>query len=547
MKNTILYIAIALVVIIVTWIAILNIAKESIIEEYSIPAVRDFPVAEETKNEVVITDSGFIPSELTISEGATVVFKNTGENDHWPASDAHPTHEVYSEFDPKKPVIPNALWSFTFDKQGEWAYHDHMYPTLTGTIYVVNDTSQQGIFSRVISTLRTFLLKTPTSESLPSNKDHTGDDTSLTNTTYNNADEYSIEELQASYELDCESTDQSCISDAIKNFTVEYGPNIAIEMLEYMMKDKRISRAVDDHQLSHEIGREAARVYGVNSKSFLLCPMSAFNGGCQHGFFEYVLGRTGTATEAANLICSSLGEDYSAKFKFYCYHGVGHGIMMQQAYDLDAALKICDSFEKLYTQDGCWQGVFMENTNSVMTGYADREDVFSAEDPLAPCNKIDDKYRHECYINHAGYLMMFFNNSIEDAAKSCLKAGNWTSSCMQTLGLMVSNSSWQFSLHPNAKDLGEAKTAWELCELFPEGNVHDCVRGAIDNINNFDEFDITRANTFCSLIDTPFQEKCWLAIGGNLMSNATDADQVISACQKLNTEGQKLCLSATGQ
>lgn len=83
-----------------------------------------------------MTDDGFSPSTVNIKQGETVVFKNNGIRDHWPASAIHPTHQVYPEFDPKRPIVPGNYWSFTFDKKGIWRYHDHLNPTFFGTINV---------------------------------------------------------------------------------------------------------------------------------------------------------------------------------------------------------------------------------------------------------------------------------------------------------------------------------------------------------------------------------------------------------------------------
>ncbi|HEV8223906.1 MAG TPA: cupredoxin domain-containing protein, partial [Rubrobacteraceae bacterium] len=79
---------------------------------------------------VHVTDEGFEPRSITVEAGRTVVFENAGDEAHWPASDDHPTHQEYPGFDPKKPVPPGEEWSFTFDRPGEWGYHDHMNPYL---------------------------------------------------------------------------------------------------------------------------------------------------------------------------------------------------------------------------------------------------------------------------------------------------------------------------------------------------------------------------------------------------------------------------------
>ena len=81
-------------------------------------------------------NSGFEPQDVTIEQGQTVIFESADEDDHWPASDAHPSHMVYPEFDPKKGIAPEESWEFRFDKMGAWKYHDHLNPTLRGTITV---------------------------------------------------------------------------------------------------------------------------------------------------------------------------------------------------------------------------------------------------------------------------------------------------------------------------------------------------------------------------------------------------------------------------
>jgi plastocyanin len=87
-------------------------------------------------NVVKITDSGFDPSSLTVDAGATVKFENESSDDAWPASNVHPTHQLYPGFDAKKPLLPGDSYSFTFTKTGSWGYHNHLEPDVQGTIVV---------------------------------------------------------------------------------------------------------------------------------------------------------------------------------------------------------------------------------------------------------------------------------------------------------------------------------------------------------------------------------------------------------------------------
>jgi len=86
--------------------------------------------------EINMTAKGFEPSSLTVRTGTTVTFVNKDTKSHWPASAPHPTHTIYPELDPKAGIAAGASWAFTFDKAGEWKFHDHLTPTFFGTVTV---------------------------------------------------------------------------------------------------------------------------------------------------------------------------------------------------------------------------------------------------------------------------------------------------------------------------------------------------------------------------------------------------------------------------
>lgn len=85
---------------------------------------------------ITYTETGFSPDNLTIKSGDTTIFQNDSARAFWPASNDHPVHYKYSEFDPKKIIPAGESWSFTFTKSGTWGYHDHRSSNLGGTITV---------------------------------------------------------------------------------------------------------------------------------------------------------------------------------------------------------------------------------------------------------------------------------------------------------------------------------------------------------------------------------------------------------------------------
>src|SRR3989344_653625 len=104
--------------------------------------------AQSGERRIVFTEKGFVPNVLTISEGEEVVFSSELSRSFWPASDIHPTHGIYPEFDPRRPLRKDEEWTMRFDKTGEWVYHDHLSAGRTGVI-IVRPRAEGGEDARV--------------------------------------------------------------------------------------------------------------------------------------------------------------------------------------------------------------------------------------------------------------------------------------------------------------------------------------------------------------------------------------------------------------
>jgi hypothetical protein len=358
----------------------------------------------------------------------------------------------------------------------------------------------------------------------------------------------SFESVDAVYrdeKYNCAPTDTQCVRNFLVKVTDDYGPKASLGVMERLQRDRRVDPAVNDHDMAHSVGRETAKDYGSNYKAFDLCPIT-FNYGCSHGFFEYVLARTDTPKEAATTICESLGtSDHFLTAGFSCYHGVGHGIMMAEAYNVQNSLKACNTLPKDTAKDGCWQGVFMENVNAGMTGRA-LPGVFKRTDPLAPCDKVGNRYKHECFINHAGWLMTVAKNDVHKGTRYCLKAkGRFLSSCMQSIGLMVTNPVWQQTLAPDLASRPPAQVAADLCARFPEAGRKDCVIAGVDNLANFDQLNVTRQRAFCEVVPSGIQSACYLQIGVDIRARTQNEPLIRSTCAGLASR-QRLCLAGAG-
>lgn len=85
--------------------------------------------------EIVVTDSGFKPNEVTIKVGDIVIFKNGDNTKHDIQSDPHPTHTSFKQLN--LGILEGIdTKSLMFSKSGTYSYHDHLNPTNRGTIIV---------------------------------------------------------------------------------------------------------------------------------------------------------------------------------------------------------------------------------------------------------------------------------------------------------------------------------------------------------------------------------------------------------------------------
>lgn len=86
---------------------------------------------------IVLKEKGFSPNEVTVRQGGVVTFVTDRSKPFWPASDIHPSHTIYSEFDPRRPLQPDESWDFKFDHIGTWGFHDHIRSYYVGKINVI--------------------------------------------------------------------------------------------------------------------------------------------------------------------------------------------------------------------------------------------------------------------------------------------------------------------------------------------------------------------------------------------------------------------------
>jgi plastocyanin len=112
------------------------------------PAANEETQTPATGTTVIYSDRGFSPASLTVPLGTTVTFINQSSRDMWVASAMHPAHTVYSgtslsehcpdtantAFDACAAITSGNSFSFTFNKEGTWKYHNHTNATDYGSV-----------------------------------------------------------------------------------------------------------------------------------------------------------------------------------------------------------------------------------------------------------------------------------------------------------------------------------------------------------------------------------------------------------------------------
>ena len=323
-----------------------------------------------------------------------------------------------------------------------------------------------------------------------------------------------------------------CAEDVLDVATEIAGPEQAIGVLHEIMESPIFAITSDGHLLSHVVGRANSRIFGSSGENFLRCPHD-FNDGCYHGFFEDTLVKVDDPVAVAVQICEGMPpETTSGKEKGYCYHGAGHVFLMQASYDLDAGIAACVSVPERW-QNVCLSGVFMENAWPTRDWEA-KSANFREDDPLYPCNTIDEDFRSVCYMEHYSYLMHAYTTSFDGLVEICSQAGDNVGDCLSGVGLMLQNSQRTNAVFSSfgVADRPYMEKIIFLCNQFPEGHASSCYIPLVGALLNFDYPSMDRVSVFCGGIAEEHRTACFRRAGSYL--NHLGSEEVKrSACSKI--------------
>jgi plastocyanin len=485
------------------------------------PAVASVAQAEDRAPVTVrMGETGFRPNSVEIHEGEAVVFENTGREPHWPASAIHPAHQVYPEFDPRRPILAGERWAFRFERPGTFPFHDHLNPEAQGAVVVT--ARPVPALVRWSERLAVGVLSAP----------GTAYDRLLVAVSrlyYRLRPERQAEVVA---HLDVRRIAQN--DDDLQYWLAVLGP---AEVMAALLERSGGGAVFYCHQEAHQIGRVAYRLQGASA---FQAGSASCDSGYYHGVLEGLLHDRGTENLPAEVdrLCHETG----ALFVHYqCVHGVGHGVMAYQGYDLPRALDTCRRLTEGRDQGWCAGGVFMENIVAGQGAGALRghRTAWLSQDPHFPCNAIDPTrdFLLECYHIQTSWMLTVLRDDFAAVARECLRAP-------ERMRVVCFNSYGRDASGRTLRDPGRTAA---LCAAVPsEGDYRDwCIRGAIDAIVNFWGDAVgNQPAALCRQVAEASKARCYGAIVTLLPVVFADSGRRREVCRTFETPYARLCPGA---
>lgn len=432
--------------------------------------------------------NGFEPREVTVDENTTINFVNKDSTDRWPASNVHPTHDLYPEFDPKYPIPPGDLWIFKPKRPGAWKYHDHLYPHRRGTITVTTESAA------VSPTVTSHPAPTSVRDSTPP-RDQTSWRVWIKQLIIRFWQAFIGPFRQAQAPAELNIADFQTLSEQdqyryVQQISTTSGPAAAWAFVKTTYtNDAGASLGGRAHDLAHFTGQLIYRQLGLPGLS--KCDVT-FAFGCYHGFTEAAFAESLTPLLEVAQACTTLGLVNSGPWAS-CIHGIGHGVATYfDSANLEAALNTCDKLSHGATY--CHDGVLMEFSFSAPPSF------YRSDDPLYPCSQLPAPYLSACGRNQPHVMQRRLHMNRPAIASVCLAAPPPVAeACIDALGFAFANESQ-----------GNHEVIVSLCQQLPTpASQAQCVAAGAGELifQNYPNWQ-TAAPAACNSLPAEYQAAC---------------------------------------
>lgn len=319
------------------------------------------------------------------------------------------------------------------------------------------------------------------------------------------------------------------------------GLGAALDALEQAAaEDSTVLRG--GHQLAHALGRMAVAQNGGDASVIRQCRPD-FASGCYHGVVEASVQSRGRVDMAElQRMCLGAGSDERPGAIHECMHGLGHGVLGAEGFDLQAGLRDCGGLTSGYASS-CYSGAFMEAVNSAVgestlgeagghaghaamghggpagqaTGRAPALTI-DPKDPYSPCDRFADPYAAECWVFQGFVILRAEGFNAARALEVCERAPHdRVGACYESVGFQLTG-------------LFQRDDAWlvEQCGQAPPGRAPSCGAGVARALVQMD-WSGERSVRFCAAAPAAWKQACYAA-GAEALTGFASAAQRAALC-----------------
>lgn len=322
------------------------------VETLEEPVIVEVIPEPEFEYEVQYTAEGYSPNVLEVEIGSRVAFHNMSDIPMWTASDPHPVHSDFSDFDAQRGYGVGETYIYQFQNVGTFGFHNHMKSLHRGVIRVID----------------------------PENP---------------------------APEIDKAKESQRATRDEFLAMLKQDDPDSIFMLIDAIEANNSLAR--DCHDIAHDFGHRAYELYGFSTAMTFSNPNRLSHtsvddicaGGYIHGILEEVFLHQPKLRENPEIICSAVPDINRGS----CFHGVGHGLMFVNKRDVAVSLADCEKMPDSVDRNRCFEGVWME----MFWGNTDHAGAnslgWTVEQPLTPCSNATEIQKPACFLYaHLGYL-----------------------------------------------------------------------------------------------------------------------------------------------
>jgi hypothetical protein len=325
------------------------------------------------------------------------------------------------------------------------------------------------------------------------------------------------------------------------------GVRVAMDSLQALV-GRDGGRGHRGHHLAHSLGRLAVAERGDLSVLGECTPV--FQSGCFHGAMEGYFLNGGTADPVSvHAICPQRpGPGQPGYEVLECWHGLGHGLMVQSRGDIRQALPLCDALESPAWRRECQDGVFMERavraaapaTAAAADGHAHGAHGSPAASaaPMSTaqlrqlCGGVDPRYQPSCWLYQPSILVGIHG----------LEPGPVLRACDGAPAAAVRDCYRGFGKTFLAARAGETRGMIRACRGGDRARATDCLLGGVEYLTD-QAWTAEPGIAFCRQLPADTKPACYGMIGARLALIHPDLEPAAAACRTVERGMAEACLA----